>query len=81
MKPYIGQMVEYRYKPEKSDPPLPAIVSVVHSPAGDGKDWVSLHLFSEVPRFIPMVEFAHHCREAQPPEAVTPLPTNPWFGG
>jgi hypothetical protein len=67
MKPYVGQMVQYRYKPESSAAPLAAIVTVVHTPS-DGKDWVALHIFSEVPRTIPHVEYAIHCRTAKEPE-------------
>jgi len=71
MKPFVGQIVQYRYKPEKNCPPLAAIVTVVHEPS-DGKDWVALYLLSEVPRLLPHVEYAIHCREAAPPITLNP---------
>ena len=58
-KPYVGQIVEYRYKP--NDKPLAAIVTVDR---GDG--WVALHCFSETSRWIPHVEYAVHCKPAAP---------------
>lgn len=71
MKPFVGQVVQYRYKLESSAAPLAAIVTVVHEPS-DGKDWVALHLLSEVPRLLPHVEYAIHCRNAEPPAAPAP---------
>ncbi len=60
---YVGQLVQYRYKP--SSEPVAALVTV---DKGDG--WVSLQLFTEIPRWVPMVEYAEHCRPAAPaPEA------------
>ena len=74
MKPFVGQVVQYRYKPESSAAPLAAIVTVVHDPS-DGKDWVALYAFSEVPRLLPHVEYAIHCREA-----IAPITLNPYEG-
>ncbi len=87
MKPYVGQIVQYRYKPDSSAAPIAAIVTVVHMPS-DGKDWVALHIFTEVPRTIPHVEYAVHCSASSPPVpyvgAITamtsdePWPISPW---
>lgn len=60
-------MVQYRYKQESGAPVLAAIVTTVHDPAPDGKDWVALYVFNEVPRLLPHVEYAIHCREAKAP--------------
>lgn len=69
MKPFVGQVIQYRYKPESSAEPLAAIVTVVHAPSAvDGKEWVALHVFSEVPRTLPYVEFATHC--SMPPHHI-----------
>jgi hypothetical protein len=59
VKPFVGQIVQYRYK--SAQPPLAAVVTVVHDP-----EWVSLYLFSEVPRWVPHVEFSVHCKPAEP---------------
>jgi hypothetical protein len=75
MTPFVGQVVQYRYKPESSAAPLAAIVTVVHDKGGDGKDWVALYVFSEVPRLLPHVEYAIHCREA-----IAPITLNPYEG-
>jgi len=77
MKPYIGQIVEYRYKPETSAPPVAAIVTQLHGER-DGSHWVALHVFTENSRWVPHVEFGHHCKTASPacpknePAAATP---------
>ena len=71
-KPFVGQIVQYRYKPERNDEPLAAIVTHVHEPR-DCIEWVALYVFSEVPRLIPHVEYAIHCREAvAPPNHLSP---------
>jgi hypothetical protein len=59
MKPYLGLIVKYTYKPNSE--PLAAVVTKVHDPK-----WVSLYLFSEVPRWVPHVEFKEHCKAAEP---------------
>lgn len=78
-KPFVGQIVEYRYKPDSSTPPLAAIVTQVHGER-DGRNWVALHIFSEVGRWTPHVEFEHHCKPAAP-EATPPVPVFYPFGG
>lgn len=59
--PYIGQIVEYRYNPKASAPPVAAIVTRT-----DDSGWVSLYAFSELPRWIPHVEFGIHCKAVKP---------------
>jgi hypothetical protein len=77
VKPFVGQVVQYQYKPGHI--PLAAIVTVVHEPS-DGKDWVALHLFNEVPRLLPHVEYAIHCKNAEPPAAPAPVEEHPNTG-
>jgi len=66
MIPFVGQIVQYRYKPESA--PIAAIVAQVHDP-----EWVALYAFHETPRWVPHVEFGVHCREAKP----KPIPEPP----
>jgi hypothetical protein len=58
MKPFVGQMVQYRFKPEHE--PCAAVITRV-----DG-EWVSLQCFTELGRWVPHVEYALHCKEAKP---------------
>ncbi len=70
-KPYVGQIVEYRYKPETSAPPVAAIVTQLHGEK-DGVHWVAIHVFTETSRWVPHVEFGHHCKPAISQPSVTP---------
>lgn len=81
-KPFVGQLVEYRYKPETSAPPLAAIVTQLHGER-DGSHWVALHVFSETSRWVPHVEFNHHCKPAAPakePDGSLPAGNTPMTG-
>ncbi len=69
MKPYLGQIVEYRYKPESE--PVAAMVAKIHDDA-----WVALWTFNELQRWLPHVEFAVKCKPALPPPAPQ-LPVDP----
>ena len=81
-KPFVGQMVQYKFRPETNEPPVAAVVARVHPPAGDGKEWVSLWLFTELQRYVSFVEFELRCvPAAQPPEPppVAPVDPNTFF--
>lgn len=69
-KPFVGQIVEYRYKPDGSTPPLAAIVTQLLGEK-DGAHWVALHCFSETSRWIPHVEFGVHCKPTETPIIAT----------
>ena len=66
MKPYVGQVVQYKYKPDSNTPPDAAVVTKVH----DDK-WVSLCIFRDPPQYPTHVEFERHCKVAAEPSAAT----------
>jgi hypothetical protein len=70
MKIYLGQIVHYSYKPESA--PVPAMVTAI-----EDAEWVSLYLFSEVPRWLPHVEYAAHCK---PVDSSAEPAVNPYGG-
>ena len=66
MKIYLGQLVLYTYK--LNSPPVPALVTAIEDP-----EWVSLYLFTEVPRWVPHVEYAAHCKPVDQNEGPTAI--------
>ncbi len=70
MKPHLGMIVQYRYKPGSR--PQAAMVTEVHEPR-DGIAWVSLEIFDELRRWVPMVEFKIHCTSVTPPRTLGSL--------
>ena len=70
MKMFLGQIVHYSYKPDSA--PVAAIVTGIQD-----AEWVSLYLFSEMPRWLPHVEYAVHCKPADPSQA----PSGNFYGG
>jgi len=66
VKPYVGQIVQYKYV--STSIPVAAIISIVHD-----AEWVALWTFEPLQRFVPHVEYKVHCFEAK---YVNPL--YPW---